>query len=92
MAPANEIRLPDGSTMNPLKMRSREFPKGTLFVTRTGGGGGYGNPMQRPFDEVARDVRSGLVTAKKALEVYGVAFTPDLEVDINRSTARAPSS
>lgn len=79
--PANEIRLPDGSVETPLKMRARRFPKGTLVVTRTGGGGGYGDPKARPADEVLADVVAGAVSREAALSRYGVCVTEDFELD-----------
>ena len=44
-----------------------------LYV-RWNGGGGYGDPLLRPPEEVARDVRAGLTSRKFAETVYGVAF------------------
>jgi N-methylhydantoinase B len=38
------------------------------------GGGGYGNPLERPVDKVADDVESGYVTRESAARDYGVAF------------------
>lgn len=89
MGPDNDIILPDGSVEKPLKMRARSFPKGTLVVTRTGGGGGYGNPLARPEAEVLADVASGLVSPEKAFETYGVAVNDDLTVDRARTKPRA---
>jgi len=70
--PRNDIFSPDGSIEHPLKMRARPFKKGTRVVTRTGGGGGYGDPRERPREEVIEDVRFGLVSKEKAWEIYGV--------------------
>ena len=53
-------------------MRAREFPAGTVVETRTGGGGGYGDPKARPFDEVLTDVRQGYVSVQAAWDDYGV--------------------
>jgi N-methylhydantoinase B len=86
--PFNEIIYPDGKVETPLKMRARRFPKGTLFVTRTGGGGGYGDPLGRPFEEVRQDVIRGLVSREQALAEYGVAMTDDLAVDVAASRPR----
>jgi len=86
--PFNEVVYPDGTVETPLKMRARRFPKGTLFVTRTGGGGGYGNPLARSFEDVRDDVRRGLVSQTSAREDYGVVFNADLEVDLAASTPR----
>ncbi|WP_187969060.1 hydantoinase B/oxoprolinase family protein [Aquibium microcysteis] len=87
--PDNDIVHPDGQVEKPLKMRARRFSKGTLFVTRTGGGGGNGNPKARPVDEVLHDVVSGAVSRDAALSQYGVAINPDLTVDAARTERRA---
>ena len=87
--PDNDIIHPDGRVEKPLKMRARRFGKGTLFVTRTGGGGGNGNPKARPVEEVLHDVVAGAVSRDAALSQYGVALNEDLTVDIARTEARA---
>jgi N-methylhydantoinase B len=46
-----------------------------------GGGGGFGDPLDRAPEAVANDVAGGLVTTARAREVYGVALA-DGEVDI----------
>ncbi|MDR3475074.1 MAG: hydantoinase B/oxoprolinase family protein [Devosia sp.] len=86
--PYNEIVLPDGTRETPLKMRARQFPKGTLVITRTGGGGGYGDPLTRPFSEVAFDVACGIVSPEAAAKDYGVVFAADGSPDLARSTPR----
>jgi N-methylhydantoinase B len=45
------------------------------------GGGGYGPPWQREIPLVLRDVREGWVTAERAANVYGVALTPEGDID-----------
>ncbi|MBI2917558.1 MAG: hydantoinase B/oxoprolinase family protein [Chloroflexi bacterium] len=40
------------------------------------GGGGYGDPLERSPDLVARDVTQGLVSREVALHVYGVVLDP----------------
>lgn len=87
--PQNRITLPDGTVDQPLKMRAREFPEGTLVETETGGGGGYGDPMARPFQEVQTDVRRGFVSIEEAGKQYGVALREDLTVDESESVPRA---
>jgi N-methylhydantoinase B len=46
---------------------------GDVVSVRSGGGGGWGSPLARDADQVARDVRDELLTAEKAHESYGVA-------------------
>ena len=43
----------------------------------TGGGGGYGDPLDRPADEVEEEVRAGYITAVQARDEYGVVMTAD---------------
>jgi N-methylhydantoinase B len=46
------------------------------FLIRGGGGGGYGDPLERTIEEVEDDVRQGYVTVKAAAELYGVVVDP----------------
>jgi N-methylhydantoinase B len=43
------------------------------------GGGGYGNPMDRPVDQVRQDVRDGIVTRVAASAVFGVVVSDDAD-------------
>jgi N-methylhydantoinase B len=45
---------------------------GEVIRIRTTGGGGWGDPLDRPHDEVARDVRWGKVSPQGARDDYGV--------------------
>jgi N-methylhydantoinase B len=47
------------------------------FLIRGGGGGGYGDPLERAIEEVEDDVRQGYVSIKAAAELYGVVVDPD---------------
>jgi hypothetical protein len=50
----------------------------------TGGGGGYGDPLERDPEAVRFDVEEELVSVAQARDVYGVALLgthPDYEVD-----------
>lgn len=48
------------------------------------GGGGYGNPLERPIEKVLADVRNGLVSLEGAKADYGVVIldATSLEVDL----------
>jgi N-methylhydantoinase B len=52
-----------------------------LLVGVTAGGSGYGDPLRRDPELVARDVRAGLVSSETAGSIYGVAVR-DGEVDL----------
>ena len=43
----------------------------------TGGGGGHGDPLERPAADVAEEVRAGYITAEQARDDYGVVMTAD---------------
>jgi N-methylhydantoinase B len=61
---------------------------GELIRIRTTGGGGWGDPLQRPYDAVVRDVRWGKVSVEGAARDYGVVVTgpPDqAEADVAAS-------
>ena len=46
---------------------------GDVLVIGSGGGGGYGDPKQRPRDVVTDDVRRGYMTREAALRDYGLS-------------------
>ena len=45
---------------------------GQVVRIRTTGGGGWGDPLERPYDEVERDLRWGKVSFEGARRDYGV--------------------
>lgn len=54
---------------------------GEVIRIRTTGGGGWGDPLDRPYDEVLRDVRWRKVSAAGARADYGVVITGDVPDD-----------
>ncbi|MEO7421827.1 MAG: hydantoinase B/oxoprolinase family protein, partial [Ornithinibacter sp.] len=48
---------------------------GQVIRIRTTGGGGWGDPLERPYDEVERDLRWGKVSFAGAEADYGVIAT-----------------
>jgi len=70
----------------PGKVGGFALKRGDLLVIRSAGGGGFGDPLERPAQAVAADVREGYVTAREAKQVYGVALTAHGTVD-RRATA-----
>ena len=69
-------------------MRTNAIAAGTVVETKTGGGGGNGDPMQRDMADVARDVAKGYLSTVAALRDYGVAVSQDGTVDKAASTPR----
>jgi N-methylhydantoinase B len=52
--------------------------QGDTFTRPSAGGGGYGDPLERPADEVLEDVIDGYVSVDRAAVDYGVTV---LEID-----------
>jgi N-methylhydantoinase B len=50
--------------------------EGDVVLNRTPGGGGYGDPGERPLDEVIADVLEGFISSEAALRDYGVKVDP----------------
>ncbi|SDP82290.1 hydantoinase B/oxoprolinase family protein [Desulforhopalus singaporensis] len=64
-----------------------KFEKGSSFVLLTGGGGGYGNPLERDIALVQKDVIQGYVSLEGAKNDYGVVIEEQtLEVDEESTT------
>ena len=79
------VRNPDSSSPETLPREATLLPVGpddviTIFA---GGGGGYGDPLERDPFKVQEDVINGLVTVEAASRDYKVALDPEnLEIDV----------
>lgn len=61
----------------------RKIPAGTEIAAITGGGGGWGNPLERDPELVRQDVIEGFVSVDAAYSQYGVAINAET-FEINR--------
>jgi N-methylhydantoinase B/oxoprolinase/acetone carboxylase alpha subunit len=93
-----EVRRADGSVLElPSKFTSFKLLPGDVIEFRTACGGGYGDPLERDPEAVARDARDKLVTVESARDDYGVVLDPrtlalDREAtDRARAAARQPT-
>ncbi len=77
---ARELKtMSDGNTLK----------RGDLLRVITPGGGGWGNPLERPAERVLEDVLDGFVSVESALEDYGVVLDADgLRVDADATGLR----
>jgi N-methylhydantoinase B len=66
---------------------SIDLEYGDVVSFQLSGAGGYGNPLERDPDRVARDVRLGYVSRNAARERYGVVVTEDGSVDPDATAA-----
>lgn len=60
----NRVPVPMAGTL--------EIVPGERLVSMTGGGGGYGSPLERSAERVAHDVSEGWISPERANSVYGV--------------------
>jgi len=85
---------PDGRTVRPkAKEIVRGVPRGTVFRQTAGGGGGYGDPLERPQELVLADVLDGVLSVHAAREGYGVVIDPEkltLDADATRRLRARP--
>ncbi len=75
----NEIKFVSaaGRTVSPrTKEIVRGIQPGTVMYQRAGGGGGYGDPFERPVDRVLSDVSNGFVSVRSARDDFGVVIDP----------------
>jgi N-methylhydantoinase B len=61
---------------------------GDAFRMRSGGGGGYGSPLDRPIEAVEADAAQGYVSVAAAREAYGVVLDPQSFAADRRATER----
>jgi N-methylhydantoinase B len=68
---AQEQRFHNGKALNQV------LHAGDAYILRSGGGGGFGSPLERDLDSLARDVRCGYVSKDAAEKNYGAVFEPE---------------
>ena len=67
-------QMPDGEVHSIAKSTHFHMPKDSVLQMKTGGGGGYGDPSERPIASVQRDVEDGYMTEAYARKHYPHAF------------------
>ena len=64
-----------------LKLNNWRLGKNWVIEMQTGGGGGYGNPLDRDISRVEYDVLNRFVSKEKAASAYGVVIDNDGKAD-----------
>jgi N-methylhydantoinase B len=59
--------------------------QGDAYLMQSGGGGGFGSPLEREPERVAFDVREGYISAEAAQRDYGVVVTAEGMLDAEAS-------
>jgi len=75
------LRLPEENGFRMMAGARLPVPVGAEAIVRTGGGGGWGDPIERDPAVVRSDVLEELVSREAALEHYGVVLRDDLTLD-----------
>ena len=68
---SNVLHRPDGTELVLPSMFSTTIQPGDVYVHRTAGGGGWGDPAERDPQRIADDVADGKVTRAAARADYG---------------------
>ena len=80
---SEEQRFPNGKALNQV------LHAGDAYVLRSGGGGGFGLPLERDLASLERDIRCGYVTRTAAEQDYGAVFEQGSDrLDIAGTQAR----
>ena len=66
----------------------RPVTVGSEVIVRTGGGGGWGDPLERDANAVRADVQEEFISARAARDHYGVVLREDHSID-HAATERA---
>ena len=66
------------------KTKLNNYPIGKNWVVdiKTGGGGGYGDPLKRDPEQVLRDYQAGYISREHAADAYGVVIDVVGQVDV----------
>ncbi|MGH2550552.1 MAG: hydantoinase B/oxoprolinase family protein, partial [Thermomicrobiales bacterium] len=89
-AAANDayVERADGEIIQlPAKFDALKLAPGDMFVVRTGGGGGWGDPYLREPEKVTRDVVNQLLMVDEARDWYGVVVDETGLLDIAATTS-----
>jgi N-methylhydantoinase B len=74
------------------KASAHKLGRNDVISIRTGGGGGWGDPLERDVALVLDDIRSGLMTKERAEAIYGVVLAEGgKEVNYSATVARRAS-
>ncbi|SFB49882.1 N-methylhydantoinase B/oxoprolinase/acetone carboxylase, alpha subunit [Amycolatopsis marina] len=62
--------------------------EGDIWIQRVGGGGGYGDPLERDPEAAMLDLRRGLISPEVARQVYRLVWDAErMEVDVEATEA-----
>jgi N-methylhydantoinase B len=81
------LRLPHENQFRSVGGAHQPVPAHADVIVRTGGGGGWGDPLERDPERVRADVLEEFVSPEAARADYGVVLAKDLSVDVEATQA-----
>jgi N-methylhydantoinase B len=75
------LREPGQADYRMMRGSHKPVPKDAEVIVRTGGGGGWGDPLERDPERVRWDVLEEFVSKDAARGAYGVVLRDDLSID-----------
>ena len=80
-APSRNLLTTDGETRALPGKVTLEMRGGMTLRHEQAGGGGYGDPLRRPFAAILRDIADGKLTRQRAAADYALVFNPAGGID-----------
>jgi N-methylhydantoinase B len=77
----NLLKLPGEKAFKWITGANIPVPLNSQAIVRTGGGGGWGDPLARAAAVVAADAAEGLISRQAARELYGVVLRANMSLD-----------
>jgi len=77
----NLLKLPGEKAFKWITGANIPVPLNSQAIVRTGGGGGWGDPLERDAALVAGDAAEGLISRRAARELYGVVLQGSMSLD-----------
>src|SRR6516164_8080991 len=75
------LREPEAKEFRAMGGAHHPVPVGSEVIVRTGGGGGWGDPLERDPASVRMDLQEELISAQSAMDEYAVVLRNDLSID-----------
>jgi N-methylhydantoinase B len=76
------LRRPGEDSFTSIDASQYLVPADSEVIVSTGGGGGWGDALDRDSEKVAADLLDGFVSVEEARHQYGVALTDELKLDV----------
>jgi N-methylhydantoinase B len=82
------VQRPEEDKLELLKVNGIKIRSGTVIMSLTGGGGGYGLAIERDPDSVRQDAIDGFVSSGQANRGYGVVLSDTFDIDVVKTRER----